>query len=131
MGIKDLKDKLKRLDKVSQVEVLGFSAHEFLIEVPFYNMMRLGLSVSDIEATVTAQNLDLPAGSLQTRESDILIRFSEERKTLYDLENLIVVSSKTGAETRLGEIAGITDRFMDAEDKILFDLVLSLLMMYL
>ncbi|MCK4768552.1 MAG: efflux RND transporter permease subunit, partial [Desulfobacula sp.] len=93
----------------------------FLIEIPFYNMMRLGLSVSDIEASVAAQNLDLPAGSLETSDSEILIRFSEERKTYYELENLIVVSSETGAEIRLGDIAGISDRFMDDEDKILFD----------
>ncbi len=117
----DLKDRLKRLDKVSQVEILGFSGHEFLIEIPFYNMMRLGLSISDIEGAVASQNLDLPAGSLETRESDILIRFSEERKTLDELANLIVVSSETGAEIRLGDIAGISDRFMDDEDKILFD----------
>ena len=117
----DLKDRLKRLDKVSQVEILGFSSHEFLIEIPFYNMMKLGLSVSDIEGAVAAQNLDLPAGSLETRQSDILIRFSEERKTLHDLENLIVVSSGTGTEIRLGDIAGIFERFVDDEDKILFD----------
>ncbi|RLC25355.1 MAG: AcrB/AcrD/AcrF family protein [Deltaproteobacteria bacterium] len=117
----DLKDRLKHLNRVSQVEILGFSDHEFLIEIPFYNMMRLGLSVSDIEGAVAAQNIDLPAGSLETRDSDILIRFSEERKTLYDLENLIVASSQTGVEIRLGDIASVTDRFMDDEDKILFD----------
>ena len=117
----DLKDQFKRLDKVSQVEVLGFSDHEFLIEIPFYNMMRLGLSISDIERVVASQNLDLPAGSLETSDSDILIRFSEERKTIHDLETLIVISSETGAEIRLGQIANISDRFKDDEDKILFD----------
>jgi len=117
----DLKDRLKRLDRISQVEVLGFSDHEFLIEIPFYNMMRLGVSVSDLEVAVASQNLDLPAGSLKTADSDILIRFSEERKTLHDLENLIVISSETGAEIRLGQIAKISDRFKDDEDKILFD----------
>jgi multidrug efflux pump subunit AcrB len=117
----DLKDRLKAMDMVSQVEIMGFSDHEFLIEIPFYNMMRLGLSVSDIEGAVAAQSIDLPAGSLETRDSDILIRFSEERKTLYALEDLIVVSGETGAEIRLGEIAKISDRFMKDEDKILFD----------
>ncbi|MCP3874800.1 MAG: efflux RND transporter permease subunit [Desulfobacteraceae bacterium] len=117
----DLKNRLKSLDMVSQVDVLGFSDHEFLIEIPFYNMMRMGLSVSDIEAAVAAQNLDLPAGSLETKDADILIRFSEERKTISELENLIVVSSETGTEIRLGDIAEISDRFMDDEDKILFD----------
>jgi len=117
----ELKEQLKRLDKVSQVDILGFSDHEFLIEIPFYNMMRLGLSVSDIEKAVSSQNLDLPAGSLETMDSDILIRFSEERNTLHELENLIVVSSQTGAEIRLGDIAVLSDRFRDDEDKILFD----------
>ncbi|MEH0018393.1 MAG: efflux RND transporter permease subunit [Desulfobacter sp.] len=117
----DLKDRLKQTDLVSQVEILGFSEHEFLIEVPFYNMMRLGLSASDIEAAVASQNIDLPAGSLETEDTDILIRFTEERKTADDLGDLIVVSSKTGAEIRLAEIATITDRFEDEEDKILFN----------
>lgn len=117
----DLKDRLRRLDKVSQVEILGFSGHEFLIEIDFYTLMRLGLSVADIESAVAAQNLDLPAGSIESRDADILIRFSEERKTAADLEELIVVSSSTGAEVRLGDMATVTDRFMVDEDKIVFD----------
>ncbi|WDP91927.1 MAG: efflux RND transporter permease subunit [Desulfobacter sp.] len=117
----DLKERLKRLDLISQVEIQGFSDHEFLIEIPFYEMMRLGLSVSDIEAAVAAQNIDLPAGSLETRDSDILIRFSEERKSVPDLGDLVVVSGRNGAEIRLADIAVISDRFQDEENKILFN----------
>lgn len=50
-----------------------------------------------------------------------ILGFSEERTTLYALEDLIVVSRETGAEIRLGEIARISDRFIKDEDKILFD----------
>jgi multidrug efflux pump subunit AcrB len=117
----DLKDRLKRNHRISQVAVLGFSGHEFRVEIAFATMMRLGLSISDIQAAVTAQNIDLPVGSLETRDRDILIRFSEERNQVQDLSDLIVVSSATGAEIRLGEIAKISDRFMDEEDKILFN----------
>ena len=117
----DLKDRLRGLDRVSQIDVLGFSDHEFLIEIDFHTLMRLGLSVVDIERIVASQNLDLPAGSIESRDADILIRFTEERKSVNDLQDLIVVSSATGAEIRLGEIARITDRFMVDEDIILFD----------
>jgi len=116
-----LKDRLKAIDQVSQVEILGFSGHEFLIEIPLYNMMRMGLSVTDIERAVSSQSLDLPAGSLETRDSDILIRFTEERKTIQELEKLIVVSRDTGLEIQLGDIARISDGFKDEENKILFD----------
>ena len=117
----DLKDRIKQTDLISQVEVKGFSKQEFLMEIPFYNMMRLGLSLTDIESAVSAQNIDLPAGSLKTRDADILIRFTEERNTVRELGELVVVASQTGARIRLAEIAKITDRFEDAEDKILFN----------
>jgi HAE1 family hydrophobic/amphiphilic exporter-1 len=117
----DLKDRLKQMDLISQVEVKGFSKQEFLIEIPFDNMMRLGLSLADIESAVSAQNIDLPAGSLKTRDADILIRFTEERNSVRELGELVVVASKTGARIRLAEIANITDRFEDKEDKILFN----------
>jgi len=117
----ELKDRLKAMGRVSQVDVLGFSDHEFLIEIPRYKMMQMGLSVSDIEGAVSSQSLDIPAGSLKTKDSDILIRFTEERKTRHALENIVVVSGKTGVEIRLGDIARISDRFKDEENKILFD----------
>ncbi len=116
-----LKNRLKTLDLVSQVDILGFSEHEFLIEIDRYKMMQLGLSVSDIEKAVSSQSLDLPAGSIETKNSDILIRFTEERKTIGELEKLIVISAQTGAELRLGQIATIKDRFMDQENQILFN----------
>lgn len=117
----DLKNRLKRIDKISQVDVLGFSDHEFLIEIDFYTMMRLGFSVADIESAVALQNLDMPAGSLETEDADILIRFSEERKTIQELESLVIVSAQNGAQIRLGEIAAISDRFVADENKILFN----------
>jgi hydrophobic/amphiphilic exporter-1 (mainly G- bacteria), HAE1 family len=117
----DLKDRIKQMDLISQVEVKGFSSQEFAIEIPFYEMMRLGISVSDIESVVAAQNIDMPAGSLKTRDADILIRFSEERRSVRELGDLIVISSGTGAQIRLAEIAKITDQFKDEEDKILFN----------
>ncbi len=117
----DIKKRLKQLDKVSQVDILGFSDQEFLIEIPFYNMMHMGLSVSDIEAAVAARNLDLPAGSLKTRDTDVLIRFSEERSTLEALRDLTIISSDSGSSMRLGDIALISDRFKDDEDQVIFD----------
>jgi HAE1 family hydrophobic/amphiphilic exporter-1 len=117
----ELKNRIKQIDQISQVEIKGFSSHEFLVEIPFYNMMRLGLSLKDIESAISSQNIDLPAGNLKTGDSDILIRFTEERSSVRELGQLVVVSSGTGARIRLSEIARITDRFENEEDKILFN----------
>ena len=117
----ELKNRLTQLPLVSQVNISGFSTHQLLIEVPFINLMRLGLSIADINNTIQSQSLDMPSGSLETEDTNYLIRFAEERRTVRELQDLVVVSGGAGGEIRLGEIARITDRFENEENKILFN----------
>jgi len=116
-----LKAKIKQLPLVSQVELLGFSDHQLLVEVPAYQLMRLGLSISDIESIIRNQSIDLPAGTIETNQTDYLIRFTEERRTPQQLGELVVASNPMGGEILLREIATITDRFEDRENSIRFN----------
>ncbi|MCG8563472.1 MAG: efflux RND transporter permease subunit [Desulfobacterales bacterium] len=116
-----LKDRLKWEAGITQVEIQGFSDPEFRVEIPLWQMLRFNLSTADIASAVASQGVDLPAGALETRERDVLIRFSEERKTLAALADLTVISAQTGSEIRLGDIARISDQFQDAENRIVFD----------
>lgn len=115
------KDRLQRLPQVSQVEVNGFSDHQLRIEVPARALRQYGISMSDVANSVKRQGIDLPAGSLETADHDMLIRFTDLRRTPEELANLIVVSANSGAEIRLGDIATIQDRFELDEEKILFN----------
>jgi HAE1 family hydrophobic/amphiphilic exporter-1 len=116
-----LKEKMKQLPLISQVELLGFSKHQILVEIPFYNMMRLGLSGADIQKIIQNQSLDMPSGSIETVDTDYLIRFTEERRTVHDLGELVIVSNAAGSETKLRDIARISDRFEDRENTIWFN----------
>lgn len=116
-----VKDRLLLLDEISQVEVLGFSDHQIRIEVPAYALRQYGLSVADIAQVVARQSVDLPAGIIETREEDVLLRFADERTSPREFAELTVVTGATGAEIRLGDIATITDLFELDEDKIVFN----------
>lgn len=113
-----LKDRIKQLSLVSQIEILGFSDHQILVEIPYYNIQRLGLSIADIQSAIANQSLDMPVGTIETVDTDYLLRFAEERRTVQELSTLTVVASSSGSEVRLGDIARITDRFEDKEDSI-------------
>lgn len=113
-----LKARLKQLALISQVELLGFSEHQILVEIPYYQVMRLGLSVADIQAVIQNQSLDMPLGEVETVDTDYLLRFTEQRRTVDEISKLVVASDKTGGEVRLGDIARISDRFEDREDTI-------------
>jgi HAE1 family hydrophobic/amphiphilic exporter-1 len=117
----ELKKKIKQLPLVSQVDILGFSEHQLLVEVPFYNIMRFGLSVADIQRVVENQSIDSPSGTIETEDTDYLIRFTEERRTVHELGELVVASNNRGNEIKLKDIARITDRFEDKENAILLN----------
>ena len=116
-----MKDDLLAIPGVAQVQLQGFSQRQIRIEVPASSMRQFGLSVRDLADAVERQSVTLPAGSVQARDSTVLIRFDDERRAPRTFEDLVVVASASGAVIRLGDIAAITDRFERAEDKNRFN----------
>lgn len=116
-----VKERMQQLPMISQVQVNGFSDHQLRIEVPARALRQYGLSMSDVANAISRQGIDLPSGSLETHEQDLLVRFADLRRTPAELEDLIVIGAASGAEVRLGAVAQITDRFELDEEKILFN----------
>lgn len=116
-----LKDKMLENENISQIKVTGFSDHQIRIEVPAQTLRQYGLSVSDIANTIAQQSINLPAGTIETSDSDVLIRFSDERKNPLEFNDLVVVGAESGAEIKLGDIAKITDMFELDEEKTIFN----------
>ncbi len=117
----ELKDEILQRRIASQVRIKGFSDHQIRIEVPAQSLRQYGISVSDIAEIIARQSIDLPAGTIETSERDLLVRFTDERRRPLEFNDLVVVGAKSGAELRLGDIATITDRFETEEDKVVFN----------
>ncbi|MFA0079272.1 efflux RND transporter permease subunit [Vibrio artabrorum] len=117
----DLKRTMKRDYDVSLVEVSGFSAHQYRVELDIQAIRQLGLSVGDIADQIGRQNVKLPSGNVETPDKNFLIRFDERRITPVELESIVVGSAPNGSVIRLRDIAKITDRFELDEQKVLFD----------
>lgn len=115
------KRRLLRLPDVSRVEVKGFSDHQFLIRVPMAALNRYGLSADDLAGVVARQSVDFPAGSIESLERDLLIRFDDSRVSARGFRDLVVIGAQGGGEVRLGEIAEVADHFERAEEKVLFN----------
>ena len=116
-----VKDRLTRIPEVSQVEVQGFSERQIRIALDPLALRQYGLSVSDIAGIVERQSIDLPSGTVETDERDVLVRFADRRQSPLGFADLVVLGGDTGAELRLGQIASITDRFAVDESRMLFN----------
>ncbi len=117
----EVKTRMLQWGGIPQIGIKGFSDHQIRVELRDGVLRQYGLSMADIAGAISRQSLDLPAGMLETRDEDILIRFADERKTASGLADLVVISGSGGGTIRLGDIARITDRFEMAEDKIIFN----------
>ena len=117
----DLKARMLASGGIPKIEIEGFSDHQVRIEFPDAILRQYGLSLDDIAGRIARQSLDLPAGSIETRDGDILVRLAEERKRIDEFLDLIVLSGSGGGQIRLGDIATITDRFDLDEVKTLFN----------
>ncbi|MEM1045394.1 MAG: efflux RND transporter permease subunit [Pseudomonadota bacterium] len=111
----DVKDRMLRWGGIPQIEVKGFSDRQFRIEISDAAARGLGLSLEEIAATVSRQNIDLPAGEIVSEGGVTLLRFADQRLALDAYRSIIVASSELGGQIRLADIARITDRFEDEE----------------
>ena len=88
-----LKARLQREPGVSQVKVLGFSERQLQVRVSSRILRQYGISITDLANIIRVQNIDLPSGAVKTSERDFLVRFTDQRRTAQDLEQLIVIGA--------------------------------------
>jgi multidrug efflux pump subunit AcrB len=84
-------------------------------------LRRIGLSAAEVAARIAAQSRDIPLGTIETREREILLRFVDQRRTPEALENLTILATPQGGELRLGDIGEVEDTFELDEEKIMKD----------
>jgi multidrug efflux pump subunit AcrB len=108
-----VEDELAQKPDISFVQTAGIRDYEISIEVPQDTLRAYGLSLPQIAQRVAANSLDLPAGDVETGESQLLVRVEGEALRRDAYADIVVLARGNGAELRLGDIAKIEDGFRD------------------
>ncbi len=116
----NLKDRMQE-SGLALIDIEGFSEHQLRLALSAAELRRTGLTVPMVADAIAAQSRDMPLGTIETRERDILLRFHDQRRTPEELERLVVWAGTDGAEIRLGEIATIVDLFERDDQKIVMN----------
>ncbi len=109
------RNRLLALPDVPIVTVTGFSTHQLSVLIKPEILRQYQLSIQDVANLIKDQAIDLPAGTLETREQIYQIRFKNERTTVIELTDLAILDTEKGGHLRLGDIATIRDDFSDEE----------------
>ena len=110
-----IEDDLTTLPSVSQVEVSGVRNYEISIEVPLHRLSALGLTLTDVAGAIRRSSLDLSAGSIDTRESQVRVRTLGQNYDQQDFEEIVLLSGRDGTLVRLGDVAEVRDGFQEAD----------------
>ncbi|MDY6979841.1 MAG: efflux RND transporter permease subunit [Pseudomonadota bacterium] len=116
-----LEERIMTLPGVAGVNIHGLSQRQWQVEVSRGVLAQYGLSARELAVRVARQNVDMPLGTLETRERDILLRFTDQRRSLRELRKLVVVSDPHGGELTLGEIANLKQVGEQDEEQIRFN----------
>jgi multidrug efflux pump subunit AcrB len=100
---------------ITQVTLKGIPPLEISIEVSNATQQALGLTLQDIARQIQASSLELPAGALKTRNGDLLVRLADRRKSGEEFKDIVIRGTQSGAKVRLGDIATVTDGFMNLD----------------
>lgn len=108
-----VKDELRVLPGVSQIETAGVRDHEIGIEVSERRLREFGMSFDDIAEAVSAANLNLSAGTIHSKSKDIRVRTMERKYNGKDFAKIVVKAGPDGEMVTLDRVAEIRDGFTE------------------
>lgn len=107
----DIRQALLRYASISQVSISGVRDYEISVRVTEEALKRYGLTLQQVMDAVATSSLDLPAGTVRTRNEEITVRTLGQRYTAQAFEDLAVIARPDGTTLRLGQIAEVRDSF--------------------
>ncbi len=113
-----LVDQYSTLDGVARVRVGGGLRYAMRVWLDRMELAARGLSVSDVERALRAENIELPAGSLESEQRLFKARVNRHFKRPEDFATLVLAEGADGHLIRLGDVARVELGLQ--EDRTLF-----------
>lgn len=101
--------RLERLDGVASARVFSMDEREILVDVDKASLESRGLTLDQVLMALRAENINLPAGNIVERYSDILVRTMGEFAGLDDVRRTVVGMSAKGEPVYVRDIAEVKD----------------------
>ena len=100
-------DRFSALDGVARVQVGGARDYALRIWIDRRALASRGLAVSDIENALRRENIEAPAGSLESDSRNFTVRIERAFKTPQDFAGLVISQGDDGYLVRLGDVARV------------------------
>jgi multidrug efflux pump len=100
-------DRFSSIDGVARVDVSGGLAYSMKIWLERGELAARDLTVEDVSAALQRQNVELPAGSIQSTARDFTMRVLRSYRSEQQFRDLIIRRTADGGLVRLGDVARV------------------------
>jgi multidrug efflux pump len=100
-------DRLSAIDGVAQIRVGGQQRYAMRVWLDRQALAARGLTVADVEQALRAENVELPAGRLESQDRDFVLRVQRSYIAAEDFAMLPITKGNDDHLVRLGEVARV------------------------
>lgn len=101
--------RLERIDGVASAQIFSMDIREILVDVDKAALESRNLSLDRVIAALGMENINLPAGFLVERHSDLVVRTMGEFQSLDDIRRVVIGATTKGEPIYLEDIAEVKD----------------------
>jgi len=100
-------DRLSSLDGVSRVRTGGGQRYAMRVWLDSAALAARALTVADVEAALRRENVELPAGRIESTDRDFMLRVERGYREPADFARLTLAKGEEGYLVRLGDVARV------------------------
>lgn len=111
-----MKENLKRVSGVANVEVAGGRERKILAEVDQARLAAYGIPIDEVTGILGSNNLNLLSGEVERTTDRFLVRVIGEFETLDQIKNMALRRTPTGSVVRVKDVAVVKDSFLEPNE---------------
>ena len=102
-----LVDQFTVIDGVANIRISGAGRYSMRIWLDRVALAARGLTVTDVEAALRRQNIELPAGRIDSKEREFTVRVKRAYESVDDFRQLTIAYGADNQLIRLGDVAKV------------------------
>ena len=110
---KRIQDEISTLPDITLTTIAGVKLKEIAIEVSESQLKKYSLTFEKIINAIKASSIDMPGGKIESNKNEYLIRTDGQANTGSEYKNITILTKSDGTRLKLGDVANITDGFVD------------------
>lgn len=113
-----LSDRFSVVDGVARMRIGGGKVYAMRVWLDRQALASRSLTVADVEAALRAENVELPAGSIESKDRHFTVRLERGYRTAEDFANLVITQGEDGYLVKLSDVARV--EIGSDEERIMF-----------